>query len=242
MYGFSIAAYLPPVLSIAVGILPVLYFRRNGTLMAIAAVAYFIAILAKLVVQVSFLSFFQHPSIATYLAYGVLTAVFEIGFAYAFVFAFRDAFTPERGWAYGVYLAFYENAIYIGGLGLLSLVLSDLVGLGAQSAAQLTLNSILLIALSAVERIISLIAHAVWGYIALYAALKKKPLHLLLAVPLAFIDSIAVWWDFTHAIGYALLLLILLVYTVGVSLTALYASGMFAEARSGLGRRRMTAG
>lgn len=229
--------YLPVVLSIAIGIAPVLYFRRNGMLFLLAALAYFMAIVAKLIVQALFYSFFHEQQLATYIAYGALTAVFEIGFAYAFALLYKGKFSAHRGWAYGSYLAFFENAIVVGAFGLLSLIVINLFVTRGTGLDSLASGNILMSIPSAFERITSLIAHAVWGYLALFAAVRRKPAYVLAAVPLAFIDSAAAWWDMTHAISYPLLIAVLFTFVVVWSAAALAVTGQLGDARRGLGRK-----
>ncbi len=231
------AAIAEVTLAMVIGIVPVLYFRRDGILFAIAALAYFIAIVAKIVVEQSFAAFFAQKEIAAYISYGALTAVFEIGFAYAFVHSYRGGYRPDKGWAYGAYLAFFENTVFIGVLGIFSLLALSLLGNSPQGQNTPLPAELLTVTSSAFERITSFIAHAVWGYMVFYAAMKKKPFQVLLAVPLAFIDSAAAWWDSTHAIGYPLLVLILLSFVVLFSFLSLYFSGMLDEAIAGLSRK-----
>lgn len=232
-------AYLIPVIALVVGLLPVLYFRRKWVLLGVAALAYFFAIGAKVVVQTAFLHFFQTPSLPTYLAYGLLTFVFEVGLAYLFLrFVWSgEAAAPglHAGWAYGAYLAFFENAVLLGVLPLLSLVAA------ASPSLQLTSNpyaaNVLPLALPYLgERTASLLAHAVWGLVAYWALWQRKPWLLLSTLPLALLDTIAAWWDFTHAVSYPVLVGILLVYTLVTGLAALLACGLWPRALKGLRR------
>ncbi len=224
------------ILYLAIGILPLLYFRRDGILFGIAALAYFIAIAAKLIVEQSFVSFFSGHSLAAYAAYGVLTAVSEIGLAYAFVRVYTGGYRPDRGWAYGVYLAFFENAILIGAFGFLSLIALAITNSNSGQSA-LGPGAALILVSASFERISSLIAHAVWGYLVFYAAVNRKPLHALLPVPLAFVDSLAAWWNATHAIAYPLLIAVLFTFVVIASILILYLSGHWEDARRGLSRK-----
>ncbi|MGI0071964.1 MAG: hypothetical protein ACRECT_07890 [Thermoplasmata archaeon] len=128
--------YLSPIIAILIGVIPVLYFRWKGALFGIAAAAYFLAIGSKGVVEVLFAPFFQLDTLPVYLAYGLLTFVFEVGLAYLFL---RPVWKGERppdlhaGWAYGSYLAFYENAVLLG--------LLPLLGLLALSSSSVTVSS-----------------------------------------------------------------------------------------------------
>lgn len=231
--------YLVPLLALTIGILPVIYFGRDGLLFVIAAPAYFLAIAGKVIVEGSFPFFFNRHSILTYAAYGVLTAVLEIGLAYLFVRFYKGEFRPWKGWAYGSYLAFFENAIYIGILSLFTLLAYQFLVSGTPGQDPYSADYLLTSIPVGFERLTSFVAHAVWGYIAFFAAAKKKPFYVLLALPLASIDSVAAWWDLTHAISYPLLITILLLFVIALSATLLISSGMWKEAREGLSRRLM---
>ncbi len=229
--------YIAPVASIIIGIVPVIYLRKDGMLFAIAAAAYFIAIVCKIVVEGVFSGFFGERSLATYIAYGCLTAVFEIGLAYALVHLYSGSYRPWKGWAYGSYLAFFENSILVGGLSLFTLLIVNVAVIPGTGTDAYAANAIPIDIPSAFERLTSFIAHAAWGYFAFYAALQKKPLMVLPAVPLAFIDSIAAWWDLTHAISYPLLVAILFAFVVVVTVLALYLTSQWNESVAGLSRK-----
>ncbi len=230
--------FLSPAIALAVGILPVLYFRWKGSFFGAAAMAYIFAIAAKAIVQASFPNFFQTPSLPTYLAYGLLTFVFEVGLAYLILLPFwkgETAPTYHAGWTYGVYLAFYENALLLGALPLLTLLVVS------SPAVQLATNpyavSFLPVALPYLgERTSSLIAHATWGLVVYAALWRRRPWLVLTALPMAMIDAIAAWWDFTHAVSYPLLVVIFLTYTVLTAIFALIASGLWPQALAGLRR------
>lgn len=231
--------YLVPLLSMAIGIIPVLYFRRDGLLFVIAALAYFLAIAGKVIIQSLFPVFFQTNTLPTYAAYGVLTAVLEIGLAYVFVLFYKGDFRSWKGWAYGSYLAFFENFIYIGVLTLINLLAYQFLISSTAAQNPYTANYLVTSIPVGFERVTSFVAHAVWGYIAFFAATRKKPAYVLLAMPLASIDSIAVWWDMTHAISYPLLIAILLSFVIVLSALLLVLSGMWKQAKEGLMRRMM---
>ncbi|TRM96051.1 hypothetical protein DMP16_07970, partial [Sulfolobus sp. B1] len=65
----NIISLLSPLVSIIIGVLPVLVFKKSKSLFGIAAASYFTAITAKEITQLSFHSFFITPSIPTYLSY-----------------------------------------------------------------------------------------------------------------------------------------------------------------------------
>ncbi len=236
--------YLAPAIAIVVGVLPVLYFRRKGALLGLAAFAYFLAIGAKAVLESVFLGFFQSATLASYLAYGLLTFVFEVGLAYAFL---RLAWTYEvssgpshhAGWTYGTYLAFFENAVLLGALPLLGLLAVSSSGIHAPASGDPYAANVLPLAFPYVlERLSSLIAHAVWGLLVYVALWQRRPILVLTVLPLAMIDALAAGWDFTHFVSYPVLVVLLLGYTLVTSALALYLSGIWGTALRGLGRPR----
>lgn len=221
--------FLAPGIALVVGTLPVLYFRRNAALFGIAALAYFVAIGGKVVVEGTFSSFFSRAAIPTYLAYGLLTFFLEVGLAWAFLRILRGQLpAPDQrlGWVYGTDLAFFENAILLGLLPLLELLAVSqpsvrLAGSAAYSA------SFLPSALPYLgERTASLIAHGVWGLVAYVAVVRNRARLLWVTLPLALLDSIASWWDFTHAVSYPVLIGGLLAYVLVASYFALWAAGL----------------
>ena len=234
--------FLAPAIAIVVGVLPVLYFRRKGVLLGIAAIAYFLAIGAKSVVESVFLGFFQSATLPAYLAYGLLTFVFEVGLAYAFL---RTVWTYEvpsgpshhAGWTYGTYLAFFENAVLLGALPLLGLVVVSSSAIHAPASGDPYAANVLPLALPYVfERLSSLIAHAVWGLVVYVALWQRRPLLVLTVLPLAMIDALAAAWDFTHFVSYPVLVVLLLCYTLATSALALYLSDLWGAAVRGLRR------
>ena len=76
------------------------------------------------------------------------------------------------------------------------------------------------------ERVASLIAHGVWGLVAYVAVVRNRACLLWVTLPLALLDSIASWWDFTHAVSYPLLIGGLLAYVLVASYFALWAAGL----------------
>jgi hypothetical protein len=231
--------FLLPIIAIIVGVVPVLYFPRRAVLLGLAALAYFVAIATKEVVELSFSSFFEQPSIPTYLAYGALTFFFEVGFAYVFLLRFRRGETTERprsGWTYGIYLAFFENAVLLGALVLLELLLVEISPVHLTAGDPYAANELSLAAPYLGERSVSLLGHGVWGFLAYMATVRRRPGLVLWTIPLAMLDAIAVAWDFTHFVSYPVLILLLLAYTVLTSVLALYGSGLWREGFDGLRR------
>ena len=225
--------FLVPIVAIVVGVVPALYVRGRPRLLGLAALAYFVAIGAKVAVELLFPSLFDSPSVLTYLAFGALTFVFEVGFAYLFLLPiWNSERNPDlhAGWTYGVYLALYENAVLLGLLPILSLVAVSFSNVQLTAGDPYSANVLSLAAPYALERAVSLIGHATWGLIAYVAVWRRKAWNLLPLIPLCLIDSIAAWWDFTHALSYLALLGLLLVYTVGTAYLALRLVGLWPKA------------
>ncbi len=189
----SILKLLFPLVSIIIGMLPVLAFKKKMSLFGIAAASYFTAIVAKELIQVSFLDSFTTPSIPTYLSYGVLTAVLEPGFAYVYLVLLKPKLDVQLGLSYGAYLAFYENTIL---LGLLSF------------PSYLILNvpiSLTLLISHVMDRLSSLTLHLFWGFSSTLSVLKRDIKYLLISMPYGMVDALAAYNDLTKAIPIILL-------------------------------------
>ncbi|TRM97182.1 hypothetical protein DJ527_12175, partial [Sulfolobus sp. F1] len=167
----NIISLLSPLVSIIIGVLPVLVFKKSKSLFGIAAASYFTAITAKEITQLSFHSFFITPSIPTYLSYGLLTAVLEPGFAYIYLVVFKPKLDIQLGLSYGVYLAFYENAILLG-----LLLFPDYLILNIPFSLTLLISHIM-------DRLSSLILHLFWGFSSVLAIMKKDIKYLLISMP-----------------------------------------------------------
>ncbi|BDC19487.1 hypothetical protein [Acidianus sp. HS-5] len=185
------------LIALIIGIVPLFLVKRDLKILLIAGGAYFSAIITKEIVQVSFLHFFQTPQIQTYLAYGILTAVTEPGFAYLFV-----RFVKQNPQTYGVSLAFWENGFLVGLLGIVSAI-------ALPANYNLTLISPLLNEPLAVvitgrimDRLSSLFLHYAWGVSAYLSFWKKDAKFILTIAPLGFIDSLTAYVDLSHINSY----------------------------------------
>ncbi len=178
-----------PLISIIVGVIPIFFFKKNLPLFAIAFLSYFIAIIAKILIQSTFLGFFHTPSIPTYLSYGILTTVLEPGFAYLFLLVFKPkGLNANLGLSYGAYLAFCENAVLLGVLSLPNYLIVSL----SISASQILAHTL--------DRLSSFLLHTFWGFSATLSMTKKDLRYLLISMPYGMTDSLAAYYDFTHAI------------------------------------------
>jgi uncharacterized membrane protein YhfC len=129
---------------------------------------------------------------------------FEVGGAFlvAAWAARRGKLRAEDAEGYGLGLGFWENAGYMGILGLVNLIAIYLTLASGGSGSQIytTLirtrpdlfypptQALLLIAYGLMERVTSLLFHFCFGYLCLIAALTHRKQYLLLAFPMGLVD------------------------------------------------------
>lgn len=214
MQDFNPVILIEPVLFIAVGAVPVAYWRLRrklaGTMLLFSLMAYAGAIALKEVVQAFTLNSVtvQYGAVSwqTGLYYGLQTCFFEVGLAYlvaryAVARKMMDASDAE---GYGVSLGFWENAILIGALALVNITATYVMiaeGLLPQSIYQTLVSSspglfyptsqlAPLIALATLERVSSFLAHFAWGYLCVLSVCLKKPVYLAIALPMGLLDAL----------------------------------------------------
>jgi len=205
--------FLEPLITIAFNAGLVVYWRlkHRFTIWALLSslMAYGGALGCKVVFQaVTFNSLIRgfHGDLSILGAYfGLQTVIFEIGGAYcvAVLAVARGKLNVKDLTAYGLGLAFWENAGYLGILGLFNLLSIYLtLSLGTISSLELYTNLITnrpalfypsiqalpLIAFSILERVTSLIFHFCWGYLCLLSALTHKYRYFLVALPMGLLD------------------------------------------------------
>ena len=176
----------------------------------LSALAYFAAIGLKVLVQSATYgwieSAFGTVSVPTGLYFGLQTTFFEVGLAYlvARIAVSRWRLEARDGEGYGVSLAFWENAVLLGVLPLLSLVLTyfliadDLLSpplyqilvKSDPSAFYAPLQLAAPLALGVLERFSSFLMHFSWGYLCVLSAYLRKRSYLLLALPMGLVDAI----------------------------------------------------
>ncbi|BCU70726.1 hypothetical protein [Stygiolobus caldivivus] len=183
------------LISLIIGVVPLFLVKRSLLVLGIAAAAYFSAIITKLVIQTSFLQFFQTPQIPTYLAYGALTAITEPGFAYLFA-----RFVKRYPQTYGVSLAFWENGFLVGFLTVLNGILlppdfSISSPLLAEPLAVIILGKTM-------DRLSSLFLHYSWGVCAYLSFWKKDVKYILSVAPLGLLDSLTAYMSLAHVSNY----------------------------------------
>ena len=197
------------LISIFIGIIPLFLVKRDWKVILIAGVAYILAIVGKEIIQLAFLSFFLTPQIPTYIAYGILTTIFEPGFAYLF-----SRFIKENPKTYGIGLAFWENAIL---LGLLELPNAFIV-------TTTTVLPLLLyiIIIKIMDRTSSLLLHYSWGISAYYSFWRKELKYIFAVAPLGMVDSLAMYVALTHSSYFIVSIPSIIVSIVGFLLVKYY--------------------
>lgn len=205
---------LGPVLYVLLGAGLVLYwkYRRRLTVavLVLSAVAYFLAIGLKVIVQdLSYswiVSTFGATSAAAGIYFGAQTSFFEVGLAYLVA---RVAISKKQIGAgdtegYGVSLAFWENAVLLGALTLFNLLVTYAIianGLMPQAEYQTIANSepslfyppaqlLFPTALGVLERVSSFLIHFAWGYLCVLAAYLGRKRYLLIALPMGLVDAL----------------------------------------------------
>lgn len=176
------------LISIFIGIIPLFLVKRDWKVILIAGGAYISAIVGKAIIQLAFLSFFLTPQIPTYIAYGILTTIFEPGFAYLF-----SRFIKENPKTYGIGLAFWENAIFLGLLGLPNAFIET-------TTTVLPLLYVLVIKI--MDRTSSLFIHYSWGVSAYYSFWRKELKYIFAVAPLGMADSLVAYVKLTHSSNY----------------------------------------
>jgi len=195
---------LEPPLYIIIGVIPIIIFRPNGPIIAISALAYFLAIVAKVLIESPSSNFIlSSPLYIQAIFYGSLTAIFEVGFAFLFPLLFQSSlkkYNKRLAISYGAMLAFWENAVLLGISGLIQvaslLYLQShnpaLVQQAIQAQPSLaypTPQLLPLIGFGALERISSFLAHTAWGSLGYYYLFRRSKSLFLIAL-LGYIDAL----------------------------------------------------
>jgi hypothetical protein len=207
--------FVEPVLSfvIATGIL--LYWWRTrsfrGLALLLGAGAYFIAIIAKGVINAtaygSLVSAFGDQSVPVALLLGLETVFLEVGLAYLFAVYWarsRNA-KPTDAVPYGIGLAFWENGVFVGLLSVFNLAVIYLILTGSSPLADTVYQQLqstspglfsspasLLpgVLLGTLERVSSEMAHIAWGILVILSAVSGKRRYLAFALPMGLIDAL----------------------------------------------------
>ena len=211
--NFNPIYFLEPIGSIGIVLALVLIYRKRGLTLAVfmlAALSYFVAIALKVVVQHFTLGSmegnFGYTSVETALYFGIQTSVLEVFGAYLVARHWRSRLRQENAGAYGISLAFMENAILVGGLALVNLTANYLIiAIGSPSLAEFvsrqlmaaspalfygTSSALPIVGYSVIERISSLLVHYSWGFLVVTSVSTGKYRYLAAAMPFGFVDSI----------------------------------------------------
>ena len=194
------------VIIIASGLLIYWYYKRrfNPMVLVYSLVAYAVAIALKSGVQ-SIPTNIVLNNVGLGVYYGLQTVIFEVGLAYfvAWYAISRGKLERKDAEAYGAGLAFWENAVLLGVLSLISLVayysvlstntplaqtLYDKLNSIAPAYFDPNSKALQLVALGTLERISSILAHSAWGYLCFVSVYLHKKRLFLIALPMGFID------------------------------------------------------
>ena len=234
---------LQPIVTIAFSAGIVIYWHLKRKFTALAFVcsllAYGGAIACKVIFQaITFNALMAgfHGDLSILGAYfGIQTVVFEVGGAYlvARLVVSRGKLETGDAEAYGLGLAFWENAGYLGVLGMFSL-LSIYLTLSAGSISSLELYSNLitnrstlfyppsqalpLIGFSILERVSSLLFHFCWGYLCLLSAFTHNRRYFLAALPMGLLDFFVPFANYFGIPFFELFIYVLGLGTLGVTM------------------------
>jgi len=223
------------------------YCKRRFHLMVLvySLVAYAVAIALKYAVQIPTVAqvtdYFGAQSAGLGVYYGLQTVFFEVGLAYVVAWYVVSHGMLERkdAEAYGAGLAFWENAVLLGILSLISLVayfsiLSTNTPLAQTVYDQLNKSTPGLfapvsqalesVAFGTLERISSILFHSAWGYLCFVAAYIHKKRLFLIALPMGFVDFLV---PFAPNLGIPLFEAIVFALSVFSVLVAWYATKQF---------------
>jgi len=235
--------FLQALVTIAFSTSLVLYWhlkrRFTGPAFLCSLIAYGGAIVCKVILQTITFNLLMsdfHGDLSILGTYfGIQTVIFEVGGAYlvAILAVSRNRLKAKDSEAYGLGLAFWENAGYLGVLGMFSL-LSIYLTLSSGTIASLEVYSNLianrpalfyppsqalpLIGFSILERVTSLLFHFCWGYLCLLSASTHKRRYFLAALPMGLLDFFV---PFANSLGipiFELIIYVLGLSTLGVTL------------------------
>lgn len=103
-------------------------------------------------------------------------------------YIFKPKLDVKLGLSYGAYLAFSENAIFVGVLVLPNYLLLNVPFIP------------LLLAVHVMDRVSSFILHLFWGFSASISFINKDIKYLLISMPYGMVDALTAYFDLTHAI------------------------------------------
>jgi len=219
------------------------YFKRRFhlTVLIYSLVAYAGAITLKYAVQIPTINLvinnFGAHSIALGLYYGFQTVIFEVVLAFLVAwYAFKhNKIERKDAEAYGLGLAFWENAAFLSILTLINLVaywsilqtntplaqtVYDQLNKNATNLFAPTSQALSSVAIGTVERISSIIFHFAWGYLCIMAVAYNKKRLFLIALPMGFVDFLVPFAGQTGIIVFEATIFALSVLSLAIALIA----------------------
>ncbi|MDR0461038.1 MAG: YhfC family intramembrane metalloprotease [Nitrososphaerota archaeon] len=243
MQNINMLYFLSPIVMIAfsIGLIAYWKIKKRFTIWALllSLVAFAGAIALKYVVQYftaqPFAEVVGGNLVALGLYFGLQTVFFEVGGAYL---AAKIAFSygkirADDAEGYGLGLAFWENAVLIGGSTLLNFIVIYATLAGGGSVAQQLFDSLSVsspelfsstftalqqVGFSVIERVSSLFLHFSWGLLCVFAVAFKKNRFLLLALPMGLADFIVVYTGVLGILNFELLFFALSLLCIIVTL------------------------
>jgi YhfC intramembrane metalloprotease len=222
-----------PIVVIGFSLGLVIYWRLERCFskwaLGYSSAAYFGAIILKYVIQIPTIHTMESASNNSPwvlgLYYGIQTGVLEVGGAFllAQIAYSRGHFKARDAGAFGLGLAFWENAILIGAFTLIDYAsYYTILSNPASSAAQLLYPALLkaspglfygssaaipVIGYGILERVSSFLAHFSWGLLAVLGAVFRKRIYFAVAFPIGFLIDFLI--PFSSRLGIGLFELII---------------------------------
>ncbi|AKA74584.1 symporter [Saccharolobus solfataricus] len=181
--------FLTPIIVMAFSFGFVYRLVKRVKVLVFSALAYFIAIILKILVQLFTLSDLESINnlVILGLYYGLQTSMFEVGLAYVFAILGKI----KDGWAYGVSLAMWENGVLISIPTLFTYLayyfFLSILSIPSQLEYPI-MQALPVIGLSILERVSSLLLHSAWGYIAVLSVVTRRKRLILVGFPMGFAD------------------------------------------------------
>jgi len=205
--------FITPAATLAIVVALVLYWRSRrtfaGKVLLYSLVAYAGAIALKYAVQIPTIGSFEAATggspVALGVYYGAQTAVFEVGGAYmvARYLVSKGRLSADDSEAYGLGLAFWENAVFFAAPLLLDYLIYYAILSGPGTSAAHILYPVLakdspglflppqaalpLVGYAILERVSSLFAHLAWGVLCVLSVVWRKKVYLAVALPIGFL-------------------------------------------------------
>jgi len=205
--------FLEPVIIIlfSAGLVLYWHYRRSfrRALLGYSLLAYAGAIAVKVILQAltfnAFQAWYDKNPWALGIYFGAQTVFFEVGGAFlvAAWAVSRGKLDAKDAEAYGLGLALWENAGYVGVLGLANFIaVYAMLATGGPNSQQLLsslvkarpelfyapLEALPLVGYGILERVSSLLFHFSWGYLCLLATCFHKKSYFVLALPMGLVD------------------------------------------------------